>query len=184
VNPPLEEGALLHVDACCWIDLFATDRIQEIVASLPFRWAVSEYVMTREVLTIFMNAGVEERCDFAPLVKRGLVSVFPIRTIVEQEALVRFAAYLDDGEASVCALASIYGGGIASTDRKVISTLTRLGLRIPTVQTPELLFQWAERTQVSRDQVKKVLRSVTTRARYSPRRDVPYAEWWHTNSAG
>jgi predicted nucleic acid-binding protein len=184
VRHELETGSLLHVDACCWIDLFACGRIEEIVEAVACRWIVPEYVMRHEVLTVLSEAGAEERCDFAPLVAKGLVAVYPIRSAAEKEELVRFAASLDDGEASVCALASVHGGTVASNDRKVSSVLRRLTLPIPVVGTPELIFRWAERTEASRGAAKQVIERITARARFSPRRDATCADWWYETLQG
>jgi hypothetical protein len=179
-----DAGSLLHVDACCWIDLFASGCIEEILSAVPSRWTVSEYVMRYEVLTTLSSTGSEERCDLMSLVSQGLVSVLPIQTADEKEELVRFAAYLDDGEATVCALASVHGGGVATNDRKVSAVLGRLKLSVPIVGTPELIFQWAERTKASRKEVKKVLENIAVSARFSPRRDVPCAGWWYETLSG
>src|SRR5262245_40064901 len=121
----LPEGSFLHVDACCWIDLFATDCIEDIIRAVPYRWPVTEYGLREEVLSVVSSGGQEETCDFTPLLKRNLVTVYPIQTPPEKEALVQLAAYLDDGEASVCAIAKIHGGGVATNDRKVKATIER-----------------------------------------------------------
>ena len=117
---------LLWVDACCWIDLLATEHIEEILASLPYRCAVPEYVAEHEVLTVLSRSGTEEKHSLLEWGKEGLVSVTPIQTESEQEAWVRFATYLDDGEAATFALASVHGGSVATNDRKALSVLAPL----------------------------------------------------------
>jgi predicted nucleic acid-binding protein len=174
-QPP---GSLLVVDACCWIDLFATGRINEIVAALPYRLAVPRYVVEEEVLTTISVTGVQERCDFAKLQAGALVSVWDVETGAEKQELVRFAAHLDDGEASVCALAVVRGGAVATDDRKAIRILGRLAPGVPIVQTPELLHAWADRAQPAGDRLLEVLQAVQLRARFTPRRDVPFSDWW------
>ena len=174
-QPP---GSPLIVDACCWIDFFATGRINEIVAALPYRLAVLRYVVEEEVLTTISVRGVEERCDFAELQARALVSVWDVETGAEKQELVRFAAHLDDGEASVCALAVVRGGAMATDDRKAISILGQLAPGVPIVQTPELLHTWAVRAPAAGDRLLEVLQAVQSRARFTPRRDVPFSDWW------
>jgi predicted nucleic acid-binding protein len=177
----LSEGSLLHVDACCWIDLFSTDCIEEIIRELPYQWTVSEYVFYEEVLTVVSRTGVEEKCNFQPLIDHNLISVLPIRTAEEKQALVQFAEFLDDGEASTCALAHVHGGGVATNDKKVRSVIARLMAQIPVVQTPEIIFRWAQGARVSQESVRRVLKNVTLRARFSPRKDAPHADWWYAN---
>lgn len=170
---------LLHVDACCWIDLFASGRIEEIVKALPFMWVSPEYVIRHEVLSIGSGEGSEEACDFSSLISKDLISVRPIKSAQEQQELVRFATSLDDGEAAVCALARVHGGRIATNDRKVIKVLDRFGLPIPVIGTPELIFQWADTARIHRADLMKVISNITTRARFSPRRDAPCADRWY-----
>jgi hypothetical protein len=117
-------------------------------------------------------------------VAKGLVSVFPIRSAAETEELVRFAVYMDDGEASVCALASVHGGTVASNDRKLGAVLRRLTLPIPVVGTPELIFRWAERAEAPPGMAKQVIERITARARFSPRRDAVCADWWYETLQG
>jgi predicted nucleic acid-binding protein len=178
----LKTGSLLVVDACCWIDLFATGQIEQIVAALPHRLATSRYVAEAEVLTVFSDTGAEARCDFGGLRANGLVEIVEIETLDEKRELVRFAAHLDDGEASVCALAVVRGGRVATDDRKAINTLARLAPEILVLQTPELLHAWAELTRPASDRLRAVLRAVQTGARFWPRREAPFSDWWVRNS--
>jgi hypothetical protein len=170
---------LLHVDACCWIDLFASGRIEEIVRALPYEWVSPEYVIRHEVLSIGSGGSAEEPCDFSSLFSKGLLSVRSIKSEEEKGELVRFASLLDDGEAAVCALARTHGGRIATNDRKVIKVLGRFGFKIPVVGTPELIFQWADIARLPRPHLRDVILNITTKARFSPRRDVPFAERWY-----
>jgi hypothetical protein len=164
------------------MDLFATGQIEQIVAALPYRLATSRYVAEAEVLTTFSDAGTEERCDFGRLRANGLVEISEIETLDEKRELVRFAAHLDDGEASICALAVVRGGTVATDDRKAIMTLARLAPAVPVLETPELLHAWAELTRPADDRLRAVLRAVQTRARFWPRRDAPFSDWWVRSS--
>jgi hypothetical protein len=169
---------LLVVDACCWINLFSTAHIEGIVTALPWRLAVSRYVAEVEVLSVLTATGSEERCDFAKLRTNGLVSICDVETVEEKRELVRFASHLDDGEASVCALAVVRGGAVATDDRKSIRILGRFAPDVPVLQTPELLHAWAMRAEPTRDLLRKTLHGIQSRARFSPRSDVPFFRWW------
>lgn len=178
----MKAGSLVVVDACCWIDLFATGQIDEIVAILPYRLVVSRYVAEIEVLSTYSATGSEQRCDFGSLQDGGLVEIAEIDTLEEKRELVRFAAHLDDGEASVCALAVVRGGMVATDDRKAIRTLARLAPKVPVLQTPELLHEWAEVSRPASVRLRAVLRAVQTGARFWPRRDAPFSDWWARSS--
>src|SRR5436305_2606259 len=98
----------------------------------------------------------------------------------EQELadFIRFAAHLDDGEASVCALALSQGGGVATDDLKVLRVLRQEAPEVLTLQTPELLHEWAHLSAASAPVIAGVLRSIERRARFRPRRNAPRFEWW------
>src|SRR3954452_17677345 len=159
------KGTLLLLDACCLINLLATDRIEEILACLPFRFATSRFVATREVLAIAHDTDEGsplEREVIPTSVLENLASLTFLDLTTGQELadFVRFASVLDDGEASVCALALGHGGGVATDDRKALTVLNREEPQVLTVQTPELLHDWAQLSGVPATEVGRVLRSV------------------------
>jgi hypothetical protein len=177
------KGDLLFLDACCLINLLATGRMEEILEILPFLFATSRLVATKEVLAI-ARVGDEEApiereiIPAAVLESSENLTLMDLRTDRELEDFVRFAADLDDGEASVCALALAHGGGVATDDRKTLKLLNREAPQVPTVQTPELLHDWALLSQVPASDISHVLQSIERRARFRPRRGAPCFEWW------
>ncbi len=177
------EGHLLLLDACCLINLLATGRMEEILNVLPFRFATSRLIATKEVLTIARDEDGDARIEREvipgmALESSGILTLLDLETAQELADFVRFAADLDDGEASVCALALAHGGGVATDDRKALGVLRREASPVVTVQTPELLHDWAHLSKVSESEVASVLRSIEQRARFRPRRDAPRFEWW------
>jgi hypothetical protein len=179
------EGSLFLLDACCLINLFATGRIEEILRCLPWRFATSQLVATREVLAIRRSAGTgdpleREVISLAPLERSGSLTLFDLSTDEEKTEFLRFAMDLDDGEASVCALAVTRGGGIATDDRKALRILDQATPQVSTVQTPEILYEWAHLSQAREGEIGDVLRAVRDRARFYPRRDAPRFDWWES----
>jgi hypothetical protein len=177
------EEELHLLDACCIINLLATGRMEEILEILPFRFATSRLVATREVLAIARDAdeGVPvEREVISPRVLGNAKNLSLLDLSTEQELtdFVRFAAHLDDGEASVCALALSQGGGVATDDLKALRVLSREAPGVFTAQTPELLHDWAHLSNASAPVIARVLRSIERRARFRPRRNAPRFEWW------
>jgi len=180
-TPMLTEGDLLLLDACCLINLFATGHIEAILETLPYRLATSELVADTEVLTIRGEEhpdGSTNRVRLSPrsLETSGHLTILAIASEVEVDAFIRFTADLDDGEASVTALAVAHGGGVATDDRKALRALSRT--QVPVVQTPELLFAWAQRSRTAEAEVKKALREIRGRARFYPRKVAPCFHWW------
>jgi predicted nucleic acid-binding protein len=174
---------LLFLDACCLINLFATGRIEEILHVLPYRFATSRFVATKEVLTIARaDQGGEpierEVISLAQLEGSGILSFSDLSTDQEMEDFVRFAEELDDGEASVCTLALSHRGGIATDDRKTLRVLARMVPRVDVVQTTELLYEWAQLSKASDRSISDVLQAIRIRGRFHPRRDAPRFDWW------
>jgi predicted nucleic acid-binding protein len=175
------EGGLLLLDACCLINLYGTGHIEDVLEILPYSVATSERVADCEVLTIrgtVQPDGSTERVTLSPrsLETAGHLSILPVASEQEIDELARFAANLDDGEASVCALAVVHGGGVATDDRRALRILRHT--QVPVVQTPELLFAWAQRSQASGTVVRDALRAINDRARFYPRKDAPCFHWW------
>jgi hypothetical protein len=175
------EGSLLLLDACCIINLFATGYFEEILHRLPCEFAASRLIARNEVLRLSAAAGAQLESQAIPPARLGgskEIGILDLRDEEEIAWFVRFAADLDDGEASVCALAVMRGGAVASDDRKVLGLLRRITPQVPTIQTPELLWEWARLSQVPDDLIGTVLRSVRDRARFVPRRSAPHFAWW------
>lgn len=164
----------MFLDACCLINLFATGRLEAILEILPYRFATSSLVADEEVLRVGERPGIELQ---AP----DLLRVVAITGESEQAELVRFAMELDDGEASVCALATARGGGVATDDRKALRVLGRVGVQV--LQTPELLYEWSIRSRASHEEIRQVLTSIRAQGRFYPRRDAPCFPWWESFSA-
>lgn len=183
VHGSFPERPLILLDACCLINLFATERIEEILTSLPYRFATSRLVATKEVLSITRPTEAEGPLEREIIEPRRLedlenLSLLDLTTQEEMADFVRFAADLDDGEASICALAISYKGRVATDDGKALRLLRRTAPEVVTVQTPTLLYEWAHFCKIPEVTLGDVLRSVRDRARFYPPRNAPHFEWW------
>jgi predicted nucleic acid-binding protein len=179
----ISEGSTLLLDACCIINLFATGRAEEILAALPYEFATSRLIVDKEVISITCSPKSTDLLDREVIHPSRLESL-PNLAIVdfsgdaELDLFIHFAAHLDDGEASVCALALARGGALATDDRKAIRLLAGTRPEIKVVQTPELLYQWAQLLRIRDQEVREVLQAVEQNARFRPRRDAPHSDWW------
>ena len=117
-----DPGVLL-LDASCLLNLYATDRILEIAAALPWQLAVVDYVLEQEALYVRTIGAYEEQeetvpVDLSPLIDEGLILVVRMETPSEEASFVELAAVLDDGEAVTGAIALSRGHMVAIDDRK------------------------------------------------------------------
>ena len=176
-----ETGVLL-LDASCLLNLYATGRIMEIAASLPWQLAVVDYVLEQEALYVrTIGASVEQEetvpVDLSHLVEEGLLLVMRLEAPGEEASLVELAAVVDDGEAVTGAIALNRGYSVAIDDRKARRVLGEKAPGMRLVYTLELMVRWAE--SVTIEEVGRALRAMQHRARYIPGQQDPLYAWWH-----
>lgn len=191
-----EAGGWVFLDACCLINLFASGRAEEILTSLPHRFAVARYVVETEVLEIDAGEQSEPPSSDEPGGRR--VSIHPrlaalidggtleqLEPVSESALrhLVRFASRLDDGEAHTCALALVHGGRVATDDRKAIRVVTEAWRDLgestePVLRTSELLFAWADERELAESEVRRMVKAVAQRASFFPPREDPHHARW------
>jgi len=178
------EEHLVFLDACCLINLFATGRAEEILETLPYRFAVARYVAEEEVLEIATQdeaAGSEAdetRVALHPLIAaladHGALALIDVSSREEQRQLVHHALDLDDGEAHTCALAVVRGATVATDDRKAIRILRPH----PCIRTSELLFEWSEAQRIAEADLAQILHAIARRASFLPPKDDPHFKRW------
>lgn len=179
----LAEGSLVLLDACCLINLIASGRMDEILRSVPCRFSTSRLVVAKEILSAARVPGANSPIERESppqdwLESLDCLSILDLSSDDDFANFVGFAAELDDGEASVCALALSQAGAVATDDRKALRLLERKFPQVPRVQTPEIFYEWARFSKASEDEVGRVLRTVQVGARFHPRWDAPRFGWW------
>ena len=99
-----QDVGVLLLDASCLLNLYATGRMSEIAAALPWQLAVVDYVLEQEALYVRTTGEYEEQLetvpvDLAPLAGDGLLLVVRMEGSSEEASFVELAVILDDGEA-------------------------------------------------------------------------------------
>ncbi|NQT41220.1 MAG: hypothetical protein HQ581_27275 [Planctomycetes bacterium] len=169
------------VDACCLINLYASGKPMEIVGALGTEFFVPERVRS-EALTIHKPdeedaAGfVAEPIDLTEALQAGAIRQCRVDGPKENEAFVRYARELDDGEAACLAIAKRRGWTVATDDRKAIRVAT--AQRIAVVTTPELVHKWVETAKPEESKVCEVLRNIESFARFRPGKSAKLYPWW------
>ena len=193
-EPP--DAPLVLLDACCVINLLASGVAEEVLVTVPARFAVARIVVEDEVL--FVGAveddapegnqavpGAREsaepepgRVDPAPFIEQGRLEVMEPTTDEAHETFVELALQLDDGEAMTGILAIHRSAEVATDDRKAIRVLHGRSPPVPLRRTSSLLRTWVRRANVPQERVREVLRRIQRRASFSPPVDDPEREWW------
>ena len=172
------DTGVLILDASCLLNVYATSRMLEIAAALPWQLAVADFVLEQEALyvrTIDEQEGTVP-VDLSPLIDAGLLLVMRLETPSEQSSFVELAAVLDDGEAVTGTIALNRGHLVAIDDRKARRVLGEKDPGLRLVSTLELMHQWGEAVPVQ--EVSDALRAMQHRARYFPGQRDPMYSWW------
>jgi predicted nucleic acid-binding protein len=169
----------LLLDACIAINLFATDRAEDIATVLDIRFLMAKQAATEcGELHVFQETIVVRR--------RGAGSDTPplahVLTLVESEidAYVELARDIDDGEAATIAMARSRSLAMATDDRKARRVAVEAGVAMPK-GTTTILRQYAEATGLTPHGIAVVLQRVRDEASYVPRRADENFDWWQQN---
>jgi predicted nucleic acid-binding protein len=172
---------ILLLDACCVLNLYATDRMSEILGALPHDFAIAELV-TREALHVRHPSGDPAQprvnVDLSEMISQGLLDVLVLSTPGEQAAFVSYAAEIDDGEAMTCALAVGRGYSVATDDLKVTRLAKQGAMPAPIVSTPDLMKAWRDTVALPREELRQALRAIEARASFSPGKGHALRPWW------
>jgi len=179
-------NSVLLLDACCLLNIYASDRLDTIAEALSCSFMISEAV-GREALYIRRGGSAEDANDreainLTALENRGVLSI----TALDEEELVTFlsfASQMDDGEAATCALAFHRSLPLATDDRKARRLLQGQAPHLHLYSTLEILKIWADHHQVDPTTLAQVLIAVRDRGNFLPPKADLLREWWVTSIA-
>jgi predicted nucleic acid-binding protein len=168
------------IDTCCLLNLFASGEPKAILR----HWGVvhvSEHVRSEALLIrAYDNESppqlISKPIDLTGYIADGVISICRLEHEREFELFVKLAQQLDDGEASVLAIAKERGWIVATDDRKARRIATEHN--ISTVSTSQMIYAWTEADNVSDQQVGALLRNIQQFGRFAPRRTAPLHDWW------
>lgn len=171
----------LLLDACCALNLYATDRMEEILGVVPHPCAIAQKVEEESLFVLRGGQGPDASdkvpVDFAPLYASGVLTVLTLEA-AELVDYVNFAAEMDDGEAMTCAIALHRGGAVATDDRKARRVLTRDAPHLRLLSTLDLVHDWAFQQQIASVALRTVLMNIRDRATYIPAHSHALRAWW------
>ncbi len=168
------------IDTCCLLNLLASGDHKAIFKHFGSVY-VSEHVQ-EEALWIreYDNESppqlVPKQIDLADCVDDGVIVVCCLAEKEELDWFVHFAQSLDDGEASVLAIAKVRGWIVATDDKKACRIAAEN--QISTISTSELIHGWTSSLGMSDDQIGQVLKNIQDFGRFRPRRSDALYDWW------
>lgn len=169
---------VLLLDACVTINLLATDRLDEIAASLNISFVVAEQVAAEVGHLREMVAGevVVTPIDLQKQVAAGVLRILRLSS-AELPTYVELAAVVDDGEAATIAIAHHRNLPLATDDRKARRICAKRGLAEPR-RTLDLLHAYADVAVLDAEACRDLLTTVRRRANFLPPKADPWRDWW------
>lgn len=172
--------SLTLLDACAVLNLYATRRMESILAAVDGSVAVVD-VVAREAQFVRRGGTGEDarervQIDLQTLVDDGLLGV--ISTDIEEELLtfIDLSQEVDDGEAMTAALAIHRGCIVVTDDRKASRILFARGVTLRT--SLDLIRVWSNSSSVTRQVLRTALVDLQQRGNYDTPRGHPLREWW------
>ena len=156
------------VDACCFINLYATGDLRGFLTELAWEWRISSAALAESLfIRVVSDEGDDKRepIEPQPYIDERLITLVDIRDTNEAELYVRLASELDDGEAMALAIAKRRGWTLATDDRKAKRFADDLGVAI--VTTPELMQHWAKASKMGPARLKMLLSNIQGGARFT-----------------
>ena len=167
------------VDACCFINLYATGDLRGFLTQLAWQWHIPSAALAESLFIRSVSDEDDEKrepIDAQPYFDESLLTLVDIGGADEAELYVRLAGDLDDGEAMALAIAKQRGWTLATDDRKAKRFASNLG--VPAVTTPELMQRWAKASKMRPAKLRTLLRNIESGARFAPAEDAPGYDWW------
>lgn len=172
----LNNGVIL--DACCVINLYATDRFPDILSNIPQSVYIAEYVVDKEAKYTTDDYGVKRPIDITPYSPSYIEVVYPDND--EYNTYLEFSKKLikSNGESYTGAIALHRDFSICTDDIKAIKYFTNRIPQIGIITTPEIIKNWIDSANPSAQEIRNVILKIE-REKYHPPNDHPLQGWWH-----
>lgn len=164
----------LVFDASTVINLYATDRMPEIIRALPARCTVSTYVRQREALVVYryMDGGDERErvpINLGQMIDSNLLETCDhnMRSITNRIVELASSGIRGMGEKICVAIAAEHGWGVALDDHSATSKINRLMPNMQTLTSLDILKYWYEQENITVKELHQVLKKLQFCGNYS-----------------
>ncbi len=168
------------LDACCFLNFYASGCFIEILESIPAQVVVTEVVRDRELITLEHLISETKSTDenlLSLAIKKGLILLTDFESEKEELSFLDYASVLgDDGESASLAIAANRGWGIATDDKKAVSFAQKEAPDVQILSTLDVIKHWSEGAELMTPSA--VLRAIRVKGRYIPHRNHPLFDWW------
>jgi len=170
------------IDACCTLNLLATEREVAIVGGLELHMFDTPQVSGEAIYLWTPPDNDGERTKVptstAALREGGYLETRPLDTDALVDAFVIAAARIKDTDASCIALAGVMGLPLVSDDRKERRIARDIFPKIELISTLDLLHQASEKLGWKRAELAAVARNLRWRGNFAVPKQDPLGEWY------
>jgi hypothetical protein len=177
----LIKNSHLVLDACCVLNLCASENFISILKTIPAQVVITEVVRQKELITLQrLDTKKNERIiQFEQAIFQKILLVVDFESEKEQETFINYAFTMgDDGESATGAIAFHRDWAIATDDKRAISFFQKEVPLLPIVSTLEIVKYWSENLNLSQEQLRTVLHEIQVKARYRPGKNHLLLDWW------
>ncbi|MDA1231246.1 MAG: hypothetical protein O2856_10775 [Planctomycetota bacterium] len=168
------------IDTCCLLNFFASGEERAILQYLGGVFVPEqvqgEALWIREYDHESPQQLIPKQIDLTECINEGAIAICRLGQEQEFELFVQFAQHLDDGEASVLAIAKVRGWIVATDDRKARRIAAEH--EISTTSTSEIVQSWTISEAKSSEQIGQLLRNIQRFGRFLPHRSDSLYGWW------
>ena len=169
------------LDACCLINLYATNRCREILEAAPYTFAAARNAIDEAdyLITVASDGSCEKQpIDWTPLLAANVLSIVELEGSAEDVLFVDLSVRLDDGEAATLAIAIHRGYGVVTDEKKASHLLREEVPGCLIGGTLDLMKEWEDTTQPQASDLSEALRNIRDLAHYRPPLSHELYGWW------
>ena len=165
------------------INLYATDRMGEILRAAPVKFAVSSYVQINEARWVYNGEDADgntlkQPIDLHPLVEAKLLEIVEPDLTALGEQMILFASHdIPNGEVISAAIAHQRNWAIGTDDIGASKKFAGLVPHLQIVSTFDLIKHWAILDGIDHDGIRTALRKIRHRGRFNISEHHPLYEW-------
>jgi hypothetical protein len=169
------------LDACCVLNLCASEHFIAILKVIPVQFVVTQVVHEQELKTLRQidEQNNEGAIQYEQAITQNLLEIVDFDSEAEMETFVSFVFEMrDDGESATGAIAVHRGWAIATDDKRAISFFRREVPDLTILSTLEIIKYWSEEAKIDSTQLQIILNNIQTQGRYAPQKSHPLRSWW------
>ncbi|MGB3534093.1 MAG: hypothetical protein WBA13_11310 [Microcoleaceae cyanobacterium] len=169
------------LDACCVLNLCASDHFIDILKVIPVQFVVTQVVHEQELKTLRQidDTNNEGAIQYEQAITQNLLKIVDFDSEEESGIFIDFVFEIKgDGELATGAIGIHRGWAIATDDRRAIAFFRREVPNLTILSTLEIIKYWSEEAQINSIQLQIVLNNIQIQGRYAPQKSHPLRSWW------